>query len=194
MQGLDHFEVECTEETGGRYYERIASDVLLDHDLLKVVHKVHIYIDPAVPVFVAAGLTRKLPPMVTLGDFASINRQEGKVILNITEETYLAPLLLLLWSRFGNDRVSQPDRFTIILSISMDESEDLEEMEVADPREALYRDLIYAFHLIAPEGFKVRRQHIREGRISYIASEDAVPDHVAEDLFRRVFEAMGVEP
>jgi len=194
MQGLDHFEVECTEETGARYYERIAGDVLLDHDLLKAVHKVHIYIDPAVPVFVAAGLTRKLPSVVTLGDFASINRQEGKAILNITDETYLAPLLRLLWSRFGNDRVSQPDRFTVLLSISMDESEDLEELEVADPTEALYRDLIYTFHLIAPEGFKVRRQHIREGRISYIASEDAVPDHVADGLFRRVFEAMGEEP
>ncbi|MHC1626079.1 MAG: methanogenesis marker 17 protein [Methanoculleaceae archaeon] len=193
MQGLEHFEVECTEETGAECYRQIASDVLLDHDLLRVVHKLHIWIDPTIPVFVAGALIRKLPPVVRLGDFASIHREERRVIVNITDERYLAPLLKILWDRYGNEQVRQPDRFTIVISTTPGESEDLERLEVADPRRALYRDLIYALHLIAPEGFKVRRHQIGGGRISYVASEDPIPDDMAAELLKKVYGPMGVE-
>ncbi|MGB9247766.1 MAG: DUF2113 family protein, partial [Methanoregula sp.] len=48
MQAIEYFEVECTEKLGGEYYRQIANDVLLDHNLLRVIHKIHIYIDPKI--------------------------------------------------------------------------------------------------------------------------------------------------
>jgi len=59
MQAIEYFEVECTEKAGGENYKQIANDVLLDHNLLRVVHKIHIYIDPKVPIFVAVGTLKK---------------------------------------------------------------------------------------------------------------------------------------
>ncbi len=78
MDPLEYFEVECPEKTGGEYYRRIADVVLLDHNLIRVIHKLHIYIDPKVPIFIAVGQVKKLPGVVRLRDFADINVQGKK--------------------------------------------------------------------------------------------------------------------
>lgn len=187
---IEHFEVECPEPKGGDYYRRIAEVVLLDHDLVKVISKLHIFIDPRVPIFIAVGETRKLPSLVRLRDFADVNIQGDQVTISIGNETYLAPLLRILWERFGKERVMQPDRFTIQMNLSPSESGGIEDLVVMDPSETLYKDLIYALQCIQPEGFKVRRQYYGNNRFYLVASEDTLPEDIS-DLVRDQFARMG---
>lgn len=190
MEAVEYFEVECPEKTGGDYYQKIADVVLLDHNLIRVVSKLHLFIDPRIPLFIAAGVTRKLPGMVLLRDFADVNIQERKVTISIGDEAYLAPLLKILWERFGKEQVEQPDRFTILMNLDESESESLPDLPVFDPSDSLYKDLIYALQVIQPEGFKVRRQYYGKGKFYLVASENTLPEDI-EDLVREKFSLMG---
>jgi putative methanogenesis marker protein 17 len=193
MASIEYFEVECPEETGGRYYQRIADVVLLDHNLIRVIQKIHFFIDPRVPIFVAVGITRKMPGPVRLRDFSDVSIQDDKVTISIGDETYLAKLLKSLWDIFGKERVEQPDRFTIVISASTDETKDLEDLVVDDPSLSIYKDLIYALQVIQPEGFKVRRQHYGDGRFYLVASEDTLPEDI-DDLVREKFALLEESP
>ena len=136
MGTLDYFEVECPEEVAGEYYKKITSTVLLDHDLVRVVSKIHIFIDPKVPIFVAVGITKRLPSVIRVNDFASVNTEDHKVTISISDEKYLAPFLRILWDKFGQARVEQPDRFTVILPIERSESEGLRDLRIRCARSA----------------------------------------------------------
>ncbi len=190
MDPVEYFEVECPEPQGGEAYKHLAGVVLQDHDLLKAIGKLHIFIDPAIPIFIAVGVIRKMPGVVRLQDFADVNIQDRKVTISIGNEAYLSHLLRLLWDKFGKERVEQPDRFTIIMDLDPGESENLPDMPVLDPGETLYRDLIYALQSIAPEGFRVRRQFYHGGRFYFAASENTLPENLM-DLIREKFGLMG---
>jgi putative methanogenesis marker protein 17 len=190
MDAIEYFEVESPEEAGRNYYRRIADVVLLDHNLLRVIKKLHICIDPQVPIFIAVGVTKRIPRVVRVRDIADVNVQERKVTLSIGDETYLAPLLKILWEEYGGDRVMQPDRFTVILTIEGADGHTIEEMPVIDPSEALYKDLIYALQVIQPEGFKVRRQYYGKEKFYLVASENTLPENF-EDLVKEKFALMG---
>ncbi len=178
MAGMEYFEVECPEPLGAEYYRQITSDVLLDHNLIKVIEKLHVFIDPKVPIFVAVGTLRKVSTQVRVLDFANVNPLEGKITLVLSEETYLAPMLKIFWEKFGKDHVEQPDRFTVMLYDVKADPKEIEEIVVADPTESLYRDLIYAFRCIAPEGFRLRKEIFLKDRFSFVASENTL----AEDI------------
>jgi putative methanogenesis marker protein 17 len=190
MDAVEYFEVECPEKTGGEYYRRIADVVLLDHNLIRVIRKLHIFIDPRIPLFIVAGVTRKMPGMVHVRDFADVNVQEQKVILSIGDEAYLAPMLQILWERYGKDSVEQPDRFTVVIRTEGAQLRDIEDIPVYDPSESLYKDLIYAMQVIQPEGFKVRRQYYGREKFYLVASENTLPENI-EDLVREKFALMG---
>jgi len=192
MPPLNYFVVESPDEVGREAYERITADVLQDLDLIKVVDRLHIYVDPKVPIFVAAGVLRHMPRAIRISDFANINPGEKEIVLDIGDETYLAPLLQNLWARYGKENVDQPDRFTVVLPAGVAGEEDLEHMVVADPSETLYMDVIYALQYIAPEGFKVRRQYIRDEKFYYVASEDTLPADIVETMIVPIFAKMGV--
>lgn len=192
MPPLNYFVVESPDEVGRVAYERVAGDVLQDLDLIKVIDRLHIYVDPKVPIFVAAGLLRHMPREIRVADFANVNRGEKEIVLDIGDETYLAPLLQKLWAIYGKEHVDQPDRFTVVLPVGMAGDENLDRLVVADPSENLYKDVIYALQYIAPEGFKVRRQYIREGKFYYVASEDTLPTDIVETMVVPLFERMGV--
>jgi putative methanogenesis marker protein 17 len=189
MLAIEYFEVECPEALGAEYYRQITNDVLLDHNLLRVIHKLHIAIDPKVPIFVAVGILKKITTRVRVGDFANVNPLEGKIVLVISDETYLAPMLKIFWQKFGKDRVEQPDRFTVILYDVKAESKEIEEIIVADPSESLYKDLIYAFRCIAPEGFRLRSEKFSKEKFSFVASENTLPENI-DDLVREKFALM----
>jgi putative methanogenesis marker protein 17 len=190
MDAIEYFEVECPEETGRNYYRRIADVVLLDHNLLRVIKKLHIFLDPRIPLFIAAGVTKRVPRVVRVRDIGDVNVQERKVTISIGDETYLAPLLKILWAEYGGDRVIQPDRFTVILTVEGADGRKIEEMPVIDPSESLYKDLIYALLVIQPEGFKVRRQYYGDEKFYLVASENTLPEDF-EDLVREKFALMG---
>ena len=42
MAALEYFEVECPEQIGADYYRQITNDVLLDHNLLKVINSLRV--------------------------------------------------------------------------------------------------------------------------------------------------------
>ncbi len=193
MLAIEYFEVECPEPLGAEYYKQITNDVLLDHNLLKVVNKLHVYIDPRIPVFIATGILKKITTVVRVGDFANVNPQEGRMTLVISEETYLAPMLKIFWQRFGKEKVEQPDRFTVILYDVPATPREIEEIVVADPSESLHKDLIYAFRCIAPEGFRLRTEIFSKEKFIFVASENTL----AEDLggtVREKFALMGEVP
>ena len=178
MLAIEYFEVECPEPLGAAYYKQITNDVLLDHNLLRVISKLHIFIDPKVPIFVAVGTLKKITSVVRVRDFASVNPVGEKITLVISEERYLAPMLKIFWQKFGKDKVEQPDRFTVVLYNVEADPREIEDLVVADPSESLFKDLIYAFRLIAPEGFRVRSEKFSKEKFSFVASEDTL----AEDL------------
>ncbi|NVO66686.1 methanogenesis marker 17 protein [Methanofollis tationis] len=193
MAALEYFTVECVEEKGREVYEQIASDVLLDLDLLRVVEKLYIFIDPRVPVFVAVGTTRRSGGLVRIRDFADVIVEEGRATLSIGDETYLAPMLSLLWGRYGKEYVDQPDRFSVIVHLPEGEDpREIEEIVVADPEEGLYRDLIYALQIVAPEGFKVRRQYHVGGVFYYVASENTLSEEIVDTLVAEKLKLIGV--
>jgi putative methanogenesis marker protein 17 len=192
MPPLNYFEVESPDKVGAETYQRIAADVLQDLDLIKVIDKLHIYVDPKVPIFVAVGLLRHMPREVRLRDFANVNTGEKEIVLDISDETYLAPLLQILWAKFGKENVDQPDRFTVKILAEVVGEENLEDLVVANPSASLYKDVIYALQYIAPEGFKVRRQYIKEGKFYYVASEDTLPGDIVETLVAEKFAKLGV--
>lgn len=193
MPAIEYFEVECPEPLGAEYYRQIANDVLLDHNLLRVIHKLHIYIDPKVPIFIAVGILKKITTRVRVGDFTNVNPLEGKIALVISDETYLAPMLKIFWQKFGKDHVEQPDRFTVILYDVKAELKEIEEIIVADPSESLYKDLIYAFRCIAPEGFRLRSEKFSKEKFSFVASENPLPGNI-DEVVREKFARMGEMP
>jgi putative methanogenesis marker protein 17 len=185
--------VECPEPLGAEYYRQITNDVLLDQNLLKVIEKLHIYIDPKVPVFIAVGTLRKITTIVRVRDFANVNPLEGKITLVISDETYLAPMLKIFWELFGKDHVEQPDRFTVMLyDVKMDPKE-IEDLVVADPSESLFRDLIYAFRCIAPEGFRLRSETFAKEKFSFVASENTLAEDI-DALVAAKFALIGEKP
>jgi putative methanogenesis marker protein 17 len=193
MQAIEYFEVECPERLGAEYYKQITNDVLLDHNLLKVIQKLHIFIDPRVPIFVAVGTLKKITSIIRVRDFANVNPLEGKITLVISDETYLAPMLKIFWQRFGKEHVEQPDRFTVMLyDVAMDPHE-IEDIVVADPSESLFKDLIYAFRCIAPEGFRLRSEKFSREKFSFVASENTLPEDL-DSLIREKCALMGEVP
>ena len=193
MPAIEYFEVECPEPVGAEYYKQIANDVLLDHNLLRVIHKLHIFIDPKVPIFVAVGILKKITTRVRVGDFANVNPLEGKITLVISDETYLAPMLRIFWQKFGKEHVDQPDRFTVILYNVKADLKEIEDIIVADPSESLYKDLIYAFRCIAPEGFRLRSEKFNKEKFSFVASENTLSEDV-DEIVREKFSLMGEVP
>jgi putative methanogenesis marker protein 17 len=193
MLAVEYFEVECREKKGAEYYKQITNDVLLDHNLLKVINKLHIYIDPRVPIFVATGTLKKITSLIRVRDFANVNPQEGKMTLVISDETYLAPMLKIFWQRFGKEHVEQPDRFTVILYDVKETPAEIEEIVVADPSESVFKDLIYAFKCIAPEGFRLRKETFTTSRFVFIASENTIAEDI-DTLVAEKFALMGEAP
>ena len=193
MLAIEYFEVECPEPLGAAYYEQITNDVLLDHNLLRVINKLHVFIDPKVPIFIAVGILKKITTVVRVRDFANVNPLGDKITLVISEETYLASMLKIFWQKFGKDRVEQPDRFTVILYNVEVDAREIEDLVVADPSESLFKDLIYALRLIAPEGFRVRSEMFSKEKFSFVASEDTLAEDLTS-LIREKFALMGEEP
>jgi putative methanogenesis marker protein 17 len=130
--------------------------------------------------------------VVRVRDFAAVNPLAGKIMLALASETYLAPMLKIFLSRFGQDHVDQADRFTVILRDVDADPREIEDIVVADPSESVFLDLIYALKCIAPEGFRVRKELYskEKGKFWFVASEDTLGGEV-EALVQAKFAKMG---
>jgi hypothetical protein len=77
----------------------------------------------------------------------------------------------------------------ILRDVAVDARE-VEEIVVADPSTSVFKDLIYALKCIAPEGFRIRREHYTKDQFFFVASEDTLTDEV-DALVRSKFALMG---
>ena len=102
-------------------------------------------------------------------------------------------MLKIFWQKFGKEHVDQPDRFTVILYNVKAELKEIEDIIVADPSESLYKDLIYAFRCIAPEGFRLRSEKFNKEKFSFVASENTLSEDV-DEIVREKFSLMGEVP
>jgi len=177
---LDYFQVECVEEKGRKAYEEIAGDILMDLNLLQIISRFYIKIDPEFPFFIAAGEIRKMPGRVLAGDFTGILNEDGKITIEIGDETYLSFFLQKLWDLYGRDNIIQPDRFTITIDSDIGNVDEIKNLPVYDAGKGVYKDIIYAMQWIAPEGFKIRRECTKGNRFYYIASENILTDDIVE--------------
>jgi len=191
MAGMDYFKVDST-ENGGEKYVEIATAVLQDHNLLSIIEGLHIYIDPQYPLFAAAGIIRPPRSAIRVKDVGNLLVQDNEATIAVGDETYLAAMLKMLWSKLGHDNVDQPDRFTVIIR-NVAIPKDLADWIVIDPSESLFKDLIYAIQVIAPEGFKVRRENYGKNRFSYVASENTIPEKYADKILKDCFDEMESE-
>ena len=187
---LDYFQVECIEEKGRKAYEEIAGDILMDLNLLQIISRFYIKIDPEFPFFVAAGEIRKMPGKIRAGDFTGILNDEGKITIEIGDETYLSFLLRKLWDLYGRDNIIQPDRFTITIDAGIAKVKEIENLVVFDAGRGVYKDIIYAMQWIAPEGFKVRRECTKGNRFYYIASENILTDELVDGEISEAFQKL----
>jgi hypothetical protein len=64
---------------------------------------------------------------------------------------------------------------------------------VADPSESLFKDLIYAFKCIAPEGFRLRKETFSPSRFVFVASENTLAEDI-DTLVAEKFVLMGETP
>lgn len=192
MKGLEYFEVECIEQAGAEIYSQIADNILSDLNLNQSIGRLHIYIDPEIPLFLAVGVIKQMPGLVHIRDFASALGTEKGVVLDIGTETYLSPMLSILWDTYGRDLITQPDRFTVNILVPGLDPREIEDLVVVDPSEGMFHDIIYALQWIAPEGFKVRRQSIGEGIFSYVASENTLDEEEIDALLKEKFACVGV--
>ncbi|KUL00654.1 MAG: putative protein-like protein [Methanomicrobiales archaeon 53_19] len=192
MTMLDVFEVECFEEVGRDFYKQITETVLSDHNLTAVISKLRIFIDPRIPIFVAVGTIRDAGGAIRVSDIGSIQMQGEDTVISIRDETHLAKFLTRLYEIFGHEHIDQPDRFTIIIS-EVPIPENFEEMEIVNRADTVLRDLIYAMTVIAPEGFKVRREYYGKRQFYFAASENTLPEHIIEDMVSGQFALIGEE-
>jgi len=102
-------------------------------------------------------------------------------------------MLKIFWEQFGKEHVEQPDRFTVMLYDVTMAPREIEDLVIADPSESLFRDLIYAFRCVAPEGFRLRKEKFAKDTFSFVASENTLAADV-DALVAKKFALIGVKP
>jgi putative methanogenesis marker protein 17 len=81
----------------------------------------------------------------------------------------------------------------VVITVPEGGVEGFEDLPVYDPREDIFRDLMYAMVLIQPEGFKVRKEAYKNGKFWFVASEDTLPEDVVEKQVGEKFALLGEE-
>ncbi len=196
MKPLEVFRVESPDKTGAESYESVIRDVLADLELTIVLGRLRIWIDPVEPVFIFCALIRTGIPPVCVKDMAKISTgapSAKQVELNLTNEEHVATLLNILWTKYGRENVSQPEKKVITIDTEdKDEvAENLAGVVIADPRREIETRLADALLRITPEGFRVRHHVSTGSEMLFVASEDPIkPEWVkkAEDMMDQLKE------
>jgi putative methanogenesis marker protein 17 len=191
----DRFTVESTDPEGAKKYDGVVRDVLADLNLVRAIGRLHVYIDPKEPVFIAVGLFRRSLPTLTLGDVADIASVNEGLMVSVRDEEYAATAVGKLYLKYGRDRLIPTDRTSVIVPTMGDyakQHDDIASIVVYDPRDELKKSVIDALIRITPEGFRVRKHYISEHMLAFIASEDPIkPEWIG--ICRSLREKIGKE-
>jgi putative methanogenesis marker protein 17 len=191
----ERFTVESTDLEGAKKYDGVVRDVLSDLNLVRAIGRLHVYIDPKQPVFIAVGLFRRSLPTLTLGDVADIASVNEGLMVSVRDEQYAATAVGKLYLKYGRDQLIPTDRTAVIVPHAADyakQYEDIASIVVYDPKDELKKAVIDALIRITPEGFRVRKHYISEHMLAFIASEDPIkPEWI--DICRSLRERIGKE-
>ena len=195
MEPLETFKVESTDPEGARKYEEVIKDVLSDLNLVRAIGRLHVYIDPKQPVFIAVGLFRPGLPTLTLGDVADISGVNEGLLVSVRDEEYAATAVGKLYMKYGRDKIIPTDRTSVIVPTAGDyawQHDDISGIVVYDPKDELKKSVIDALIRITPEGFRVRKHFISEQMLAFIASEDPIKPEWIE-ICRQIRERIRTE-
>ncbi len=196
MKPLEVFRVESPDSAGAKAYESVIRDVLSDLELTTVLGRLWIQIDPVEPVFIFCALIRTGIPPIRVSDMADISTgtpSAKQVELKLTNEEYVPTLLNILWTEYGRENVSQPEKK--VITIDTEDKDEvrrtLADVVIADPRRELESRLADALLRITPEGFRVRHHVSTGSEMLFVASEDSIKSEwvkKAEDMMDRLKE------
>jgi|AGTN01.3.fsa_nt_gi putative methanogenesis marker protein 17 len=194
-QDSGRFTVESTDPEGAKKYDGVVRDVLSDLNLARAIERLHVYIDPKQPVFIAVGTFRRSLPTLTLGDVADIASINEGLMVSVRDEQYAATAVGKLYLKYGRDQLIPTDRTSVIVPHSGDfanQYDDIASIVVYDPKDELKKSVIDALIRITPEGFRVRKHYISEHALAFIASEDPIKPEWT-DICRKLREKIDKE-
>lgn len=188
MAVLEKFVVQTTIEAEVEPYHKIVEDVLTDLSMAGMISRIHVTVRPEDSLFILAAVIRAVMPEVRVSDIAEVSegRDEGTVLIELTEEKHLPQLLEALWENYGRGHVSQPERRTIVAETPDPETEldTIRDMVVDDPHMRLKTNLADMAIRASPEGFRVR-YHSLEGRdFIFVATEEQMKQEWIEEAGR----------
>jgi putative methanogenesis marker protein 17 len=164
-------EVEGGDEFANKSYEKICQDAFREVGIRSSIESVYLYCNPEEHVFIIAAKIGRVSSPVKIWD---VTHREG-TNLRITNETYAAKLLALLWDTYG-EKIQQISRLEISFTLEDKEVEELMDLIVYDPREDLVTRILDGLDRILPEGARVRTSIQAPGCIALIASENPISD------------------
>ncbi|MGA9140657.1 MAG: methanogenesis marker 17 protein [Methanocella sp.] len=195
IEAPERFTVESTDLEGAKKYDGVIRDVLSDLNLVRAIGRLHVYIDPKQPVFIAVGLFRRGLPTLTLGDVADISSVNEGLMVSVRDEEYAATAVGKLYLKYGRDKLIPTDRTAVIVPPFGDfakQHDDISSIVVYDPKDELKKAVIDALIRITPEGFRIRKHYISEHMLAFIASEDPIkPEWM--DICRNLRDKIGKE-
>ncbi|MBC7100545.1 methanogenesis marker 17 protein [Methanothermobacter tenebrarum] len=180
--------VECYDREGAEAYELVVKQVLQDLQLGRAIEDLQIFADPREPVFIIVVKFAKAASPVYLEDMAipEYDKEENKLHLRITDETYLPQLLEKLWRLEGREKIQQPTRFEIIIE---NPTVKLEGLIVHDPQETLRKKIYDAIFRIIPEGFRVIRDISTDNIIAMVCTDEILQEEwikKADNMIKKV--------
>lgn len=178
MDQLETFVVESTIASEQEFYRKIIEDNLMSLKLAPAIGRIKVVLRPEDSLFQMAMLLRDVGTKVTTIDIADIEAKPvaHEVEVSIKKEQYIPELLGKLWERYGRANISQPDRWTVVISTDEPEKEEafLHDLMVADPRHRLHENLVDFAIRVTPEGFRVRYHLYKGNQFIFVASEEAL--------------------
>jgi putative methanogenesis marker protein 17 len=153
-------------------YKIIADHVFTDLAISGGLRTIRILIDIQKPFFYIWGLLNVTQTNIHVSDITTLSLEDGGIHVVIEDESYAPDLLRLLWSKFGRDKITQIDRWNLIIPLNLITLEELKMLIAIDPRERIMNKILDAFNRIIPEGFRVRKSSFDQNQITIIASEN----------------------
>ncbi|MBM4237621.1 MAG: methanogenesis marker 17 protein [Euryarchaeota archaeon] len=161
-------EIEGPEKYGSEEYVELFNGILLDVGITRMVEAVRFIINPPDPLFLISVRTRRSAGAVSIAEIAEVSQGKEGVLINIIDETYAPTLILLLWRRYGRERIEQLSRLEILCR-------GVSEKEVSaitiDPVEELRSRVLDAIWRLLPEGLKIRHNIASEKVLTVVATE-----------------------
>lgn len=178
LEPLEVFEIEVAgEEYGAKKYREIILDILQDLGLVRAIGRLYVYVNIKYPLFAMYGILRGKQPPLRVSDIGDVTQTKDGYQIKISDEEHMANLLNVLSETYGRERILQPDRDVVVI----ESVEPPNNLVVADVESEFRQDLIDALIRITPEGFRNRRNIIKEDSFFFIASDENLsPEWITE--------------